>query len=362
MDGSEGKHHEGEPATLARMAPEAVRAIVPAANPRSEHDWSTYLAAELRVPVGVVYTRSRKTPVAVRTLREPRGALEVRLHKLFAEAPPEVHGAVASWVRSGRRAPRACAQLDAYIAEILRRHPPTAAKRALVPRGEHHDLDGLARELLAHELAADFPSESDRPHIGWGRRSPSRTRRSLRLGSYDGDGRIVRIHPVLDQPAVPDWFVRYVVFHELLHAVYPVERGADDRWIHHGRAFRRRERAYPDHRRALAWERAHLNALIRSARTGVPIAPENATTRAAAPRAISAREQVPSTSSPRVQMSRSERAQQHIQHDGTPGIPGSRGEDPRTSPPVSRAPAREPSTSRAGGVLRVLQQLLFPDR
>lgn len=309
------------------MASEAVRAIVPAPParaPRSEHDWSAYLAAELRVPVGVVYTRSRKTPVAVRTLREPRGALEIRLHKLFAEAPPEVHGALASWVRSGRRAPRACAALDAYIAEILRRVPPTAARRALVPRGAHHDLDGMARELLATELAAEFappgeraPGSSSqnaptRPHIGWGRRSPSRTRRSLRLGSYDADGHIVRIHPVLDQPAVPDWFVRYVVFHELLHVVFPVQRGADDRWIHHGRAFRRRERAYPDHRRALAWERAHLTALIRSARTNTPI-PVNAS---------------------------------------VTSVERSRTEPARATPPPTRA----------AGVLRVLQQLLFPER
>lgn len=307
------------------MAHEAVRAIVPApavtpssagaAAPRvlrDEQAWAAFLAAELRAPVGVVYTRSRKTPVAVRTLREPRGALEIRLHKLFGEAPPHVHGAVASWIRSGSRAPRACAQLDAYIAEILRRVPPTAARRALVPRGEHHDLERLAKELMAGELAAEFPDGSERPHIGWGRRAPSRTRRSLRLGSYDADGRLVRIHPVLDQPAVPDWFVRYVVFHELLHAVFPVERGADDRWIHHGRAFRRRERAYPDHRRALSWERAHLNALIRSARTGKPMAAEKQAAREEGPRA---------------------------RRDATP-----------------------PPPSRAGGVLRVLQQLLFPER
>ncbi|MCY2961280.1 MAG: hypothetical protein NTY35_14050 [Planctomycetota bacterium] len=290
---------------------DAVRAIVssPAPGaPRTEHDWSTFLAAELRVPVGVVYTRSRKTPVAVRTLREPRGALEVRLHKLFADAPPEVPSALASWVRSGRRAPRACAHLDAYIAEILRRAPPSAARRALVPRGDHHDLDRMARELLSSELAAEFPASTGHPHIGWGRRAPSRTRRSLRLGSYDSDGHIVRIHPVLDQPAVPDWFVRYVVFHELLHAVFPVERGADDRWIHHGRAFRRRERAYADHRRALAWERAHLNALIRSARTGTPLAMPKETRREA-----------------------------------------------RAHEPQAAAP-------RTSGVLRVLQQLLFPDR
>src|SRR5688572_10757391 len=98
---------------VARVA-EAARAIVPTLP--TEDAWSAFLAAELRVPVSARFTRSRKAPVAVRPARQPRGALEVRLHRLFTEAPPEVHGAVASCVRSGRRAPRACAQLDAWIA------------------------------------------------------------------------------------------------------------------------------------------------------------------------------------------------------------------------------------------------------
>ncbi len=279
---------------------EAVRAIVstPTSRPQAgggewnEGRWSEFLAGELRVPVRAAFTRSRKSPVSVRPLRAPRGtsfarpphgSLEVRLHRLFAEATPEVRVAVVSWIRSGRRAPRACARLDAFIAEILRRVPPTAAKRALVPHGAHHDLARIARDVCATDLAVEFGGagefrgtvssreEGGVPHIGWGRRTPSRTRRSLRLGSFDTDGRIVRIHPVLDQEGVPEWFVRYVVFHELLHAVHPIERGADDRWIHHGPAFRRRERAYPDHRRAVLWERAHLAALIRSARTGTPL-------------------------------------------------------------------------------------------
>jgi hypothetical protein len=81
----------------------------------------------------------------------------------------------------------------------------------------------------------------------------------------------VRIHPVLDQPAVPVWFVRYVLFHELLHAVLPPRRGRGSRWIHHGAEFRRRERDYADYARAIAWEDAHMPALIRSAKRGTPM-------------------------------------------------------------------------------------------
>jgi hypothetical protein len=80
-----------------------------------------------------------------------------------------------------------------------------------------------------------------------------------------------RIHPALDQAAVPDWFVRYVLFHEFLHAVHPPVRGRGGRWIRHGPELVRREERYPDLERALAWERDHIDRLIRSARTGKPM-------------------------------------------------------------------------------------------
>ena len=106
------------------------------------------------------------------------------------------------------------------------------------------------------------------PGITWGRRGPRRVRHTLQLGSFDPEQKLVRVHPVLDQEAVPSFFVRSVLFHELLHAAL---EGADDARRHHGPEFRARERAYRDHDRALAWQERHLAALIRSARTGEPL-------------------------------------------------------------------------------------------
>jgi hypothetical protein len=236
--------------------------------------WQEFLQSELRCPVEVVYTRARKKPLQVRPSRTPprtRG-LEVRMHAFFDSAPPEVHRAVASWIKSGRRAPRACELLDRWILESLEKLPaPVVRDATLRPRGRCHDLELLAADLLRNELAGDFASPADLPHLTWGRQGQSRTRHSIRLGSYDQEGSVVRLHASLDQPAVPSWFVRYVLFHELLHAIHPPRKGAGARWIHHGREFRRREHAYPDYARALAWEEAHIKEVIRSARSGKPM-------------------------------------------------------------------------------------------
>lgn len=241
--------------------------------------WRGALEAELGCEVRLVPTRSRSRPLQLRVLRRARPErgiaelIELRLHALFDEAPPELHGAVASWIRSGGRAGRACRAIDLWIREGLERLPPEALPAAeLRAHGAAHDLAALAEELRREHFAAEFPSADALPPLTWGRGSPGRARHSLRLGSCNPDGGLVRIHPVLDQPAVPRFFVRYVLHHELLHAVIPPRPSRSGRWVHHGPDFRARERAYPDYERALRWEDEHIGRLLRSARRGVPCA------------------------------------------------------------------------------------------
>jgi hypothetical protein len=231
-------------------------------------DWSAYLTAELRSPVEVRFSRARKTPVVL--MSSGRGSL-VRMNAFFSEAPPEVRQALAAWLRSGRRAKRAARTLDGWIEErlalLLREEPRAVSLRQV---GDAHDLALLSEGLRATEFEHEFDGLTW-PRITWGRSGRSRSRHTLRLGSYDYLSGIVRIHTVLDQPVVPTWFVRYVLFHELLHAALPCAERSAGRRVFHGPDFKRRERAYRDTARARAWEREHLGALIHSARTGKPM-------------------------------------------------------------------------------------------
>jgi hypothetical protein len=240
-------------------------------------DLERALATALGRPVAVLFGDARHTVVHA---AERGGTLVVRLNRFFAEAPDEVRAALARWLGGGRGARRAGRELDDWIdVRLARLHREAPLSVALRTAGEHHDLARLSSDLLAGPFSGAF-APSARPRITWGRAGKSRSRRSLRLGSYDPFTRVVRIHPVLDQPFVPEWFVRFILFHELLHAELeepgkPVEprpmRAPGARRRHHGPEFRRRERAHPDCARALAWERRHVRALIRSARSGKPV-------------------------------------------------------------------------------------------
>jgi hypothetical protein len=237
-----------------------------AARPFSAADWSSHLSSELGRSVRVSFGRARRS---VLVARWEGSVLAVRMNACFAEAPPEIRDATAAWLRSGKRAKHACRVLDDWVAvlcERLAREPrPLAPAR---PRGEAHDLAELAADLLASDLAgACFPLGF--PALTWGRRG--RAGRQLQLGSFDPETNLVRMHPVLDQAAVPRSFVRYVLFHELLHATMPTARPEDGRAIHHPPAFRRREAVYPGYDAALRWQAQNLRALLRSSRTGQPM-------------------------------------------------------------------------------------------
>ena len=108
---------------------------------------------------------------------------------------------------------------------------------------------------------------SIRAQIGWGRMPMRRRRKSIRLGVYDHQTREIRIHPALDRPEVPAFFVEFIVFHEMLHQLFPSsgEDGAprgSSRRVHHPRAFRDREKAFPLYATALRWEKENLRLLL----------------------------------------------------------------------------------------------------
>lgn len=238
------------PPTASEEAPSR-RAVVAAARALALR-MAEHLGPEVKVLLSVHDNRS--TMVSFR--RQPP-VLKVRVHHMFLDAPASVVEALADYAGRGRRA--AGQVLDDYIArrqEQIRALPKKASP--LDAKGRCFDLqeilDGLNREHFEGAVQA---------RIGWGRQTTRRRRKSIRLGVYDHKSREIRVHPALDRPDIPRFFVQYIVYHEMLHQLFPSDR-PDGRNVHHPRAFRARERSFPLYQAAMAWEREHLSQLLRS--------------------------------------------------------------------------------------------------
>jgi len=217
-------------------------------------DWSHTLAERLGQPIRLVITDNRSTMLSAR----PKGGrLEIRLHHMFLTADEDILDAIGDYL--GDSDAQAAGMIDRFVEEnrasFVASGPP---QEALRPEGLHHDLRAIVDDLARRH----FGGEVD-VRITWGKRvQPKRRQRSLQLGTYLPEDRLIRIHPALDQPWVPGFFVQAVVFHEILHHDMPAVV-QDGRRHYHTRAFRTRERSFEYHSAAQQWQEENLWRLLR---------------------------------------------------------------------------------------------------
>ncbi len=183
------------------------------------------------------------------TIRKRGSAWFLRISDHCLQAPRSVLQAIAILLACRvlrRRPPEEWLQ----VYEAFRQAPSVAAsvreqrlrrgRKVLVAAGKHHVLrsycDAVNRRF--------FNGQIDISRIGW-----SRNRSWSRLGHYDPLHQTITISAVLDSPMVPPKVLSYLVYHEMLHAVFGgVHSGLRRR--HHPRAFREAERAHPDYAEA----------------------------------------------------------------------------------------------------------------
>jgi hypothetical protein len=193
------------------------------------------------------------------SVRRKADGYRLRLHRMFVGAEARVMRALARYVVHNDR--RASAFLGEYIEghqHIIRRQERRPRNFTLRTAGRFHDLQAIFNRLNAERFGGALDAR-----ITWGAIATRRSRRrSIKMGSYAVEDRIIRIHPALDQDFVPDYFVSWIVFHEMLHGKHEVRREHGRRRFHTP-AFVEEERTFADFPRACAWEKQNLDRLLR---------------------------------------------------------------------------------------------------
>ena len=117
-----------------------------------------------------------------------------------------------------------------------------------IPENGAHHLDSLAAEIHRTYFFKVPPLR-----VRWGQNISRKRRRSIRLGSYNHTTGEIRIHPALNSPRIPAFFIQSVIHHEYLHHVL----GAN-----HNRRFHAHERQFRYHRESKEWLRRNLWGLL----------------------------------------------------------------------------------------------------
>jgi hypothetical protein len=194
------------------------------------------------------------------THRIQKGVLHVRVHHMFLDAAPAVVDALVRYVTRGDR--DASALLGDHIDSNGFRLARRKRNAPLTTKGRHHDLLKLFAAINDRYFGGSINAV-----ITWGKK-PTRPivagcpRKTIKLGSYSGVDRLIRVHPGLDQKWVPRYFVAYIVYHEMLHHVIPGSRGLG-RVNLHPPEFKEREKQFRHFERAMQWEKRHVVRLLR---------------------------------------------------------------------------------------------------
>lgn len=205
------------------------------------------------------------------------GILTARIHHMFLDADPEVQDALVRYVvKSERDASMLVGKFIDDNGHRIRATRPLTCK--IQAAGDHHDLLALFHKINDRYFGgqvdalitwgrrvgrkARAPSDN-RSRAKNGRVPPPDARRAIKLGTYSATERLIRIHPVLDKPWVPRYFVSFVIYHEMLHHVMPATIVGGRRLLHPP-IFQARERLFRDFERSIAWERRHLHRLLRA--------------------------------------------------------------------------------------------------
>ena len=209
------------------------------------------LERELESPVDISLTRNRSVLLSI---QRRHGKVQVRMNQVFLQADRRVIRAVADLIN--RKSSRlAKAIINDYIKTRGRFMQSKKRTRALIlnPKGKNYDLEEIMKQL---SQKYELPSRGVK--ITWGSARIRRGQQSIRLGSFYQDDKLIRVHPRLDDPEVPKYFVEYIVYHELLHAAVPPEDRRGRRNFHPG-PYHKLEKKFDNYQAARKFEKFILS-------------------------------------------------------------------------------------------------------
>lgn len=134
--------------------------------------------------------------------------------------------------------------------------PKNKKKNTTSYSANHYDL-----QEIYQELNKKYFMEKVKVPIVWFGNTPKEARVSRLLGYYDEDENIIKIHRLLDCPAFPPFYFRYVIYHEMLHTVCrPYMRAG--RYITHHKRFRMKEKEFQEYALAIEWEKKNIHTFF----------------------------------------------------------------------------------------------------
>jgi hypothetical protein len=179
---------------------------------------------------------------------------KVSLHRMFLEAPSNIIDDLACYLRQEKKiiSPSVKAFIENNLQKLNYSH--LLDLRKLNSQGNFYNL-----KQIYSDLNKTYFDNQLNLFITWFGKPNQRNRSRVTFGLYHDPLRLIKIHKMLDSPSFPDYFVSYVVYHEMVHHVCPAY--IDEKGLHrvHSKEFKAREQLFHHYELAQSWIKDHKN-------------------------------------------------------------------------------------------------------
>lgn len=183
---------------------------------------------------------------------------KISMHRMFLEAPSNIMEALACYIQ--KENDPLCPTVQAYIDEKLRTSEYTyqLSMEKIVTKGKYYDLQALY-DSLNNEY---FDGQLNLSITWFGKNSKKKERSQLILGLYQSSLQLIKIHKMMDNLFFPEYFVKFVIYHEIIHHVSPSYYDKDGKHHIHSKEFKELERKFHDYHLAKSWMKKHYDNLF----------------------------------------------------------------------------------------------------
>lgn len=241
-----------------------------------------YLEDETARNISLVITDNS---ISMLSIRKSGKSFMMRLHRIFLSAGKEVLNEMVEFIKDPKVKTPYIRKFINHNKHFLKIKPRRTVN--IRTQGRYYDLLNTYNSLNGEYFKGNISAS-----ITWGKGGPKHRARKRTLGSYNIYNNMIRINPLLDNIKVPQYFLEFVVYHEMLHAdmgvaVKPVRTSSPiqqhglnpvceperllssprlqaaglsngvnaSRRTVHSKEFKKREALYKHYHRAVEWEK-----------------------------------------------------------------------------------------------------------
>lgn len=216
---------------------------------RNQKSLEETLSSHLKKKVTIRLNRNTSTMLSV--LESTEESCRLSVHRRFLLAPEEIIDSVSQFISQKTGMPlllKRYIQSDQDLDQSL--GPKRSSKKQEV-QGRFFDLSQILSSIEKEYFGTSLGLQ-----ISWyGKQNLKKPSQCRTLGLFDCVSKTIKIHRTLDDDRVPLFYIKFVVFHEIMHFLYPPKVSKNGRIQFHHAEFRNNEQKFSQYKEAIDWEK-----------------------------------------------------------------------------------------------------------